>query len=512
MTRSLLREHDPESDYCLDGWDGGSLAIAAANLANDPTTFLQLSNGADSPVRKGDTFVVDNADALVQSASPAGIKVVFPDGAATMVPPSQEIFIDPANASGRPKRARKQRTMFTFTPKKRRPPAVKGPLGLNLIGRVFLSDSPGREDVEFTILRAGDTRKFMKKGTKIPVPFLEHVETSSINDNDRFVHQSTVTEVRKWLRLHDKHVAAAKVAGDVDDSGAEAVLLPLLKMGPVELELVRDKALVPLMKMSTREKEVAKEGPHFGALINQRREVLFDAASGQEMNPPSTESRVEVQVKGADRKTLSAIREIIGPLPVEQSKAQDALLLRNKFRLLLSKISTCRKTKRWPRKDIIKVLTGRAHKMKIRKRHTKFGMEIPSSYKDCHRASIPESEQTKWRTEEVEEVSTLCDDLKIIVKGFHINELRKEMPDLQPMPGMWVHDAHPAGVKLTDRRARWVANGARDPDEGKEESYSPVGQLVTARVLMGIVNQLEMDLEGSTQPESCVHVGGGRIC
>jgi hypothetical protein len=97
-------------------------------------------------------------------------------------------------------------------------------------------------------------------------------------------------------------------------------------------------------------------------------------------------------------------------------------------------------------------------------------MEAPSSYKDCHRASIPESEQTKWRTEEVEEISTLCDDLKIIVKGFHINELRKEIPDLQPTPGMWVYDAHPAGVKLTDRRARWVANGARDPDKGKEES------------------------------------------
>jgi hypothetical protein len=40
MTRSLLRENDPDSEYCLDGWDDGSLAIAATNLANDPTTFL----------------------------------------------------------------------------------------------------------------------------------------------------------------------------------------------------------------------------------------------------------------------------------------------------------------------------------------------------------------------------------------------------------------------------------------------------------------------------------------
>ena len=156
-------------------------------------------------------------------------------------------------------------------------------------------------------------------------------------------------------------------------------------------------------------------------------------------------------MEGADRKRISELRQVIGPLRMKESKVQDALFLRNKFRLLLSKISTCRKTKRWPRKDVIKVLTGRAHKMKIRKRHTKFGMEIPSSYKDCHRASIPETEQAKWTTEEKEEVSTLCDDLKIIVKGFHINDLRKEIPDLQPMPGMWVYDAHPAGVKLTDR-------------------------------------------------------------
>ena len=40
MTRSLLRENDPDSEFCLDGWDDGSLAIAAANLANDPSTFL----------------------------------------------------------------------------------------------------------------------------------------------------------------------------------------------------------------------------------------------------------------------------------------------------------------------------------------------------------------------------------------------------------------------------------------------------------------------------------------
>jgi hypothetical protein len=137
MTRSLLRGNDPDSEFCLDGWDDGSLAIAAANLANDPSTFLKLSSGAASPVRRGDDIVVDNVDGVVKSVPPAGVKAMFPDGTTVLVPPSQELFTDPANVSGRPKRVRKQRTLFTFTPEKREPPAVRDPLGLNLIGRVF---------------------------------------------------------------------------------------------------------------------------------------------------------------------------------------------------------------------------------------------------------------------------------------------------------------------------------------------------------------------------------------
>jgi hypothetical protein len=83
---------------------------------------------------------------------------------------------------------------------------------------------------------------------------------------------------------------------------------------------------------------------------------------------------------------------------------------------------------------------------------------------------------------------------KSLSKVFDIKELRKEDPQLQPIPGLWVYDAHPLGVKLTDRRARWVANGARDPEKGEYDTYSPVGQLVTVRVLMAVIQQTQMDL------------------
>jgi hypothetical protein len=365
--------------------------------------------------------------------------------------------------------------MFAFAPAKRKPPAVRDPLGLNLIGRVFLSDSPGAVDKEHTILRTGDPREYMKEGTKIPVPMLEFVETTNVDKPDRLVRQSTVKEARGWLKMHDKHLHDATTMGDVGTVEAEAVLLPLLKMGPIEIEQARS---VQLLRMSVREREAAKRGPDFMDVLAERRKKN---PSGQPK--ASTKLRDETVLAPLSGMTKSKVVD---------ARRDSSLEIQTAFRVLLSKISACRKTKRWPRSDIIRVLKGKT--LKIRKRHLKCGIDIPTGCRDCHRAEVSMTEQAKWRTEEVEEISTLVDDLKIIIKGFNISDLRKEMPNLQPIPGMWVYDAHPAGVKLTDRRARWVANGARDPDKGKEESYSPVGQLVTARVLMCIINQLDMDL------------------
>jgi len=304
---------------------------------------------------------------------------------------------------------------------------------------------------------------------------LEFVETATIDKDDRLIRQSTVKEVRGWLKMHEKHLKDATTMGDVDALEAEAVLLPLLKMGPVEIEQARS---VQLLRMSVREREAAKRGPKFECVIAERRK-----------NNPHLEP---VQLEEVKDETLLVPLTAMKKSKVHDVRRDSSLEIQTAFRVLLSKISACRKTKRWPRSDIIRVLKGKA--LKIRKRHMKCSIEIPTGYRDCHRAGVSVAEQAKWRTEEVEEISTLVDDLKIIIKGFNIGELRKEIPNLQPIPGMWVYDAHPAGVKLTDRRARWVANGARDPDKGKEGSYSPVGQLVTARVLMCIINQLDMDL------------------
>jgi hypothetical protein len=59
---------------------------------------------------------------------------------------------------------------------------------------------------------------------------------------------------------------------------------------------------------------------------------------------------------------------------------------------------------------------------------------------------------------------------------------------------MWVYDAHPAGVKDTTHKSRFVANGARGPEKGKHEPCSPVAQLANARIVLAMIAQLKMDL------------------
>ena len=44
LSRSHLREA-VRVDLTLDGWDDGSLAVAATNLSADPTTWMDLSGG-----------------------------------------------------------------------------------------------------------------------------------------------------------------------------------------------------------------------------------------------------------------------------------------------------------------------------------------------------------------------------------------------------------------------------------------------------------------------------------
>jgi hypothetical protein len=79
-------------------------------------------------------------------------------------------------------------------------------------------------------------------------------------------------------------------------------------------------------------------------------------------------------------------------------------------------------------------------------------------------------------------------------KKLKIEDLRIEKPDLQPISGMWVYDSHPEGVKSTTHRARFVANGARDPEKGKHDSYSPVAKLANARLVLAVLKQLDMDI------------------
>ena len=76
---------------------------------------------------------------------------------------------------------------------------------------------------------------------------------------------------------------------------------------------------------------------------------------------------------------------------------------------LVTRLPMSRKSKKLKRQEIISIMKGevRALKINLRKKHLKYGVEIHPNYRECHSSSVPEVEQQKWRTEEVEEISTL---------------------------------------------------------------------------------------------------------
>ena len=144
-----------------------------------------------------------------------------------------------------------------------------------------------------------------------------------------------------------------------------------------------------------------------------------------------------------------------------------------KVQELLRNANTNRKAKRFKRSDIISILKG-----KIPKRQYKWGIDVPLNYTDAHSPSRKKSEVEAWTTEENEEMTTLDEYFE---KGLDVSELRKTIPGLQPITGMWVHDVHPEGVKNTMFRARFVANGARDPEKGQHASCRTI-QLLSSQM------------------------------
>jgi hypothetical protein len=75
LTRSVMREATCSDGVGLEGLDDHSLALAATNLANEPTSWMKLSSGADSPVQVGDVVVHDFEDYTAAAVTPEGVKL-----------------------------------------------------------------------------------------------------------------------------------------------------------------------------------------------------------------------------------------------------------------------------------------------------------------------------------------------------------------------------------------------------------------------------------------------------
>jgi hypothetical protein len=172
--------------------------VAATNLANDPFTWLNLTDV--SPIRVNDTIVYDQEDHVVVNVSPAGVKIKGDEGPVVM-PPTTGFYQDDANLMLREPRVRKERTFFAFPAVPTKKKGTNDPLGLEMIGKTFFStdDEPGSFPVNCTITSTGDPRKCVPPKGKRMVPILERVPTDLLGDPnakvpEKEVQESTVNE------------------------------------------------------------------------------------------------------------------------------------------------------------------------------------------------------------------------------------------------------------------------------------------------------------------------------
>jgi hypothetical protein len=155
-----------------------------------------------------------------------------------VVPLHLPVYIDESNIMARPVRLRKQRTLFAFTDTAKSKQVNRDPLGLSLLGTSFWDADGDEQPKQYTVLRTGDPRKFMD-GT-IPVPILEYKESAHLKDPEYTTHETPVTEIRRWIKTTKHHLATAADGEDIGDAEAEAVLSPLLAMGPATVDELQD--------------------------------------------------------------------------------------------------------------------------------------------------------------------------------------------------------------------------------------------------------------------------------
>ena len=266
-----------------------------------------------------------------------------------------------------------------------------------------------------------------------------------------------------------------------DTEEGEMVQFTVTAMGDPTEFMGRGKRLVPVLKYKRSDDIEVPDAVEHTSKVTEVRAWM-----------KSSENHVLAAQIGDDLGTENA-EAVLCPLlllpPVKlkvMKQGKESRPVKERVHEMLRACSVSRKTKRFKRADIIQLLKG-----KIRKRQFKNGVDIPLNYQDAHSSTRSANEIQAWTTEETEEMETLD---QYFEKGIDINELQKTFPDIKPISGMWVYDTHPEGVKDTTHRARFVANGARDPEKGQHGSYSPVAQLATARVVLAMIKELKMDM------------------
>ena len=164
------------------------------------------------------------------------------------------------------------------------------------------------------------------------------------------------------------------------------------------------------------------------------------------------------------------------------------------LRIKIRNYKISRKGKKIPRRIMMHVLKGK----KIKEAFWKYGVQVPSSYKDATRSN--NSERDQWIHEMLQEINTLT-KLGAFEKGLCADTLPEGASLADVIRSMWVYD-----VKIDGRkRARFVARGdmeTHNEDETKESKTSPVGQMKSVRVILAVAAQLNMELVTMDFPEA----------
>jgi hypothetical protein len=223
--------------------------------------------------------------------------------------------------------------------------------------------------------------------------------------------------------------------------------------------------------------------PHFSRVMEVRK--WFDRTPPFPNDPVSTAPEPvhnEPEDFVQERQSSLFVSGGLDELQCADSGMAEAGDLASTLRTKISQIAVHTTPPRIPDHVVVDALRG-----VIKPACMKHGARVPSNYKDATNLKNPDA--PAWKAEMIKEIEDLS-ALGAFRKGLTASDSPTDVPLADVIRSLWAHDIKVDGRK----RARFAARGDVENNPPDDDRFSPVLQMRSARVVIAVAAQLNMQL------------------